>query len=70
MLLVAACGQPADAPLTVSGSAVGLEADLLQHQIQRFNEAHPRITVTLRATPDAADQRHQSVRSVAERARC
>jgi len=59
MLLVAACGQPPGALLTVSGSAVGLEADLLQRQIQRFNEAHPGITVTLRATPDAADQRHQ-----------
>src|SRR6476646_8167530 len=59
MLLVAACGQPAGGLLTVSGSAVGLEADLLQHQFQRFNQAHPGITVTLRATPDAADQRHQ-----------
>ena len=59
MLLAAACGQPAGARLTVSGSAVGLEADLLRRQIQRFNDAHPRIAVTLRATPDAADQRHQ-----------
>src|SRR5436190_17812118 len=59
MVLLAACGQPAAARLTVSGSAVGLEADLLRQQIQRFNDAHPGITVTLRATPDAADQRHQ-----------
>jgi multiple sugar transport system substrate-binding protein len=59
MVLLAACGQPAGARLTMSGSAVGLEADLLRQQIQRFNDAHPGLTVTLRATPDAADQRHQ-----------
>jgi len=58
-LLAAACGPPPSTPLTVSGSAVGLEAELLQHQIQRFNRAHPQIPVSLRATPDAADQRHQ-----------
>jgi multiple sugar transport system substrate-binding protein len=58
-LFAAACGPPPSTPLTVSGSAVGLEAELLQHQIQRFNQAHPQIPVSLRATPDAADQRHQ-----------
>ena len=58
-LLAAACGPPAGTLLTVSGSAVGLEAELLQNQIQRFNQSHPGITVSLRATPDGSDQRHQ-----------
>jgi len=58
-VLAAACGPPGRSLLTVSGSAVGLEAELLQQQMVRFNQAHPGITVMLRATPDAADQRHQ-----------
>ena len=42
----------------MSGSAVGLESDLLQRQLTRFMQRHPSVVVTLRATPDAADQRH------------
>lgn len=57
--LAAACGQPATSSLTISGSAVGLEAELLRRQLARYTEAHPSTAVALRATPDAADQRHQ-----------
>lgn len=59
LVAASACGSPGDVPLTVSGSAVGLEADVLRKQLTRFSAAHPAIPVELRATPDAADQRHQ-----------
>ena len=45
--------------LTFSGSVVGREADVIRRQLERFGRAHPSIKVALRATPDAADQRHQ-----------
>jgi multiple sugar transport system substrate-binding protein len=45
--------------LTFSGSVVGREADVIRGQLERFGRAHPSIKVALRATPDAADQRHQ-----------
>jgi multiple sugar transport system substrate-binding protein len=54
-----ACGRAAAPTLTFSGSAVGREADVIRHQLDGFTRAHPSIKVTLRATPDAADQRHQ-----------
>ena len=50
---------PAEPTLTFSGSAVGREADVIRRQLDRFARAHPSIKVALRATPDAADQRHQ-----------
>lgn len=53
-----ACGPPPPRPLIISGSAVGREADVLQRQLERF-ERLSGIRVALRATPDAADQRHQ-----------
>jgi len=54
------CADAASPPtLTISGSAVGTEADVLQRQLQRFQATRPSVPVTLRATPDAADQRHQ-----------
>ncbi len=59
VLAVAACGAPRAPVLTISGSAVGREADVLRAQLARFQSAHPGLTVRLRATPDAADQRHQ-----------
>lgn len=49
----------APAPLTISGSAVGREADILSLQLARFREAHPGTPVALRATPDDANLRHQ-----------
>jgi multiple sugar transport system substrate-binding protein len=45
--------------VTFPGSAVGAEAELLRTQLARFSERHPGIRVVQRATPDAADQRHQ-----------
>jgi ABC-type glycerol-3-phosphate transport system substrate-binding protein len=58
-LLSAACGGPPANVLTFSGSAVGREADIVRRQLARFAAAHPGWSVELRATPDAADQRHQ-----------
>jgi len=57
-LTLAACGGRADV-LTISGSAVGAEGALLRQQVARFVREHPDIPVEVRATPDAADQRHQ-----------
>ena len=57
-LLAGACAPAAPDRLTISGSAVGREADLLRTQLARFT-AERGIDVEIRATPDAADQRHQ-----------
>jgi multiple sugar transport system substrate-binding protein len=53
------CGGASEPVLTVSGSALGPEGDLLRKQIERFAAANSSLTVAVRATPDAADQRHQ-----------
>jgi multiple sugar transport system substrate-binding protein len=45
--------------LSFSGSSVGREGDVIRRQLERFSHIHPEITVALRPTPDAADQRHQ-----------
>jgi multiple sugar transport system substrate-binding protein len=45
--------------LTFSGSAVGVEGEVVRRQLDRFAAAHPGVEVELRVTPDAADQRHQ-----------
>jgi multiple sugar transport system substrate-binding protein len=45
--------------LTISSSAVGQEADVLRAQLSRFEAAHSPLRVEIRATPDAADERHQ-----------
>ena len=45
--------------MTFPGSALGAEADVLRRQLARFNAEHRDIRVEQRATPDAADQRHQ-----------
>jgi multiple sugar transport system substrate-binding protein len=55
----AACAGAPGHVLTFSGSVVGREADVIRRQIARFQQAHPSIRVELRATPDAAGQRHQ-----------
>lgn len=59
VIATAGCAATADPVLTFSGSAVGREAEVISRQLARFEQAHPSITVALRATPDAADQRHQ-----------
>jgi ABC-type glycerol-3-phosphate transport system substrate-binding protein len=58
-LAMPGCATEAERVLTLSGSAVGREADVLRLQLERFQRAHPSIRVAVRATPDAADQRHQ-----------
>ena len=45
--------------LTVSGSAVGKEGEILQSQIARFMAANPGVVVRIQHTPDDATQRHQ-----------
>lgn len=60
-LLAIACGEAEDQPpvLTVSGSALGAEGEVLARQIARYQADHPEIRVTLQPTPDDATQRHQ-----------
>ncbi len=58
-VVTTACGAPNDGALTISGSALGAEADLLRSQIARYVAEHPGRRVEVRVTPDAADQRHQ-----------
>jgi multiple sugar transport system substrate-binding protein len=55
----AACGAAPERILTISGSMLGREGEVLRLQLDRFRGAHPGLTVALRDTPDAADQRHQ-----------
>ena len=56
--LVACAPEPARV-LTISGSMLGREGEVLRQQLDRFRSAHPGLPVKLRATPDAADLRHQ-----------
>jgi multiple sugar transport system substrate-binding protein len=63
-MLALACGRGSRgddrvAVVTFPGSALGSEAEILRRQIARFNAEHRSIRVEQRATPDAADQRHQ-----------
>ena len=57
--LALGCARQGPRVLTISGSVVGREAEILKTQLGRFARLHPDIPVALRATPDAADQRHQ-----------
>lgn len=62
LIVTIACGACGSAPedrLVLSGSAVGAEARLVRRQLERFGAEQPGAPVELRATPDAADQRHQ-----------
>ena len=56
---IAACAPEPGRVLTISGSMLGREGEVLRRQLDRFRERHPQIAVALRATPDAADLRHQ-----------
>ena len=58
-ILTTACGGSEAPVLTFSGSVVGREGDVIRRQLEGFRRTHPTIAVALRATPDAADQRHQ-----------
>ena len=59
VLAAGSCARAEPHVLTFSGSLVGREGDVIRRQLDRFREANPSIDVALRATPDAADQRHQ-----------
>ena len=52
---------PAGGPttVTVSGSVLGAEGQVLRRQLERFDREHPTIRVEMSPTPDAADLRHQ-----------
>ena len=54
-----ACAPPSADVLTLSGSVVGREGDVLRGQLDRFERATPGVSVEVRPTPDAADARHQ-----------
>jgi multiple sugar transport system substrate-binding protein len=45
--------------VTVSGSVLGAEGQVLRRQLDRFDREHPMIRVEMSPTPDAADLRHQ-----------
>jgi ABC-type glycerol-3-phosphate transport system substrate-binding protein len=47
------------AVITLPVSVLGAEGDVLRGQLARFAQLRPDIRVVQRATPDAADQRHQ-----------
>lgn len=58
--MAAGCGAAGDEHvLTFAGSVVGKEGKAIRTQMDRFQAAHPGIRVDVRATPDAADHRHQ-----------
>lgn len=56
------CGAPppgGPTTVTVSGSVLGAEGQILRRQLERFDRESPDISVEMRPTPDAADLRHQ-----------
>lgn len=60
-VLLGSCGRPEPAipVLTVSGSAVGAEGEVLSRQARRFMAENPGLRVTLQSAPDDATQRYQ-----------
>lgn len=48
-----------DPTLMLAASAVGTEAAVIRQQLARFHSLYPGTRVEVRATPDAADIRHQ-----------
>ncbi|MBA3658615.1 MAG: ABC transporter substrate-binding protein [Gemmatimonadales bacterium] len=62
VLLATACrSTPPGGPavITLPASMLGAEGEVLRIQLARFARLRPDIRVVQRATPDAADQRHQ-----------
>ncbi|HEU4631287.1 MAG TPA: ABC transporter substrate-binding protein [Gemmatimonadaceae bacterium] len=60
--MAVACARERDArgvEVTVSGSALGAEGEILRRQAARFSALHPDIRVRVQPTPDDATQRHQ-----------
>jgi ABC-type glycerol-3-phosphate transport system substrate-binding protein len=58
-ILAACSGGVRGRHLSFSGSALGEEGSLVRAQLARFAAQHPGVDVSLRITPDAANQRHQ-----------
>jgi len=58
---LAACTVPGEPErvLTVSGSAVGAEGQVLARQVERFRAENPGVRVAVQSAPDDATQRHQ-----------
>jgi multiple sugar transport system substrate-binding protein len=54
-----ACTSTGPRILTISGSLLGGEGEVLRGQLERFRTIHPEIDLRLRSTPDAADLRRQ-----------
>ena len=64
LALLCALGCAAERPggpttVTVSGSVLGAEGQILRRQLERFDRENAAIRVEMRPTPDAADLRHQ-----------
>jgi multiple sugar transport system substrate-binding protein len=62
LLCALGCGsKPPGGPttVTVSGSVLGAEGQIVRRQLERFDRENPDIRVEMRPTPDAADLRHQ-----------
>jgi multiple sugar transport system substrate-binding protein len=60
-LLLAACArsESTQPTLTISGSVVGAEGEILARQARRFMAENPGVRVAVQSTPDDATQRHQ-----------
>ncbi len=52
-------GSRGEPVVTISGSALGPEGELLTRQVARFNKLDPGFRVRVQRTPDDATQRHQ-----------
>lgn len=59
IVLLLACSGPRSPVLTISGSSLGQEGEILTRQVARFEAANPDVTVRIHETPDDATQRHQ-----------
>lgn len=60
LALMAACARSDEGTVvTIAGSVVGREGELLARQVARFEQANPGIDVRIQQTPDDATQRHQ-----------
>jgi multiple sugar transport system substrate-binding protein len=59
--LLGCASTPPDGPttVTVSGSVLGAEGQILRRQLERFDGEHGDVRVEMQPTPDAADLRHQ-----------
>ena len=58
-VLAACSGGAHGRHLSFSGSALGQEGALIRTQLARFAAQHPGVDISVRITPDAANQRHQ-----------